>query len=313
MSSPTRVTRRRRPITAPRSKQARILVAAAGDRDSRGALKLAAALAERSEAAVMLLGVSAPFPHNVSTLVSMRQPVTIDEVGRRAVLEDVLASVHELPGANRWMKRAVVGFPADAIVDMASSWQPSMIVLGIGRHGRLRRLLGTETAIQVFRRARVPVLAVHPSATSLPMRGLAAVDFTSASRTSAELAARLLDEEGTLTVAHVCAFGEEPMHEGDLVDLYRAGARAKLEEFVRDVRRHTKRRVEGVMLKGEPGDALLAYARRLRPDLIALGGHEQGLMDRILLGSVRTQVVRGARCSVLITPPQAAANRRRSG
>jgi nucleotide-binding universal stress UspA family protein len=273
-------------------------------------LRLAAALAERDAAKVMLLGVSTPFPHNVSTFVSMRQPVSIDEVSRHAVLEDVEDSVRQIPGADQWTKRAVVGFTADAISEMATTWEASMILLGLGRHGRLKRLFGHETAVDVMRRVRVPVVAVHPSVTALPTHAMAAVDFTAASTTSAVLAARMLGDGATLTVAHVCAFGKVEPREGDLVDLYRAGARAKLEEVVRELKRHTKHRVVGVMLKGDPGDAILAYARRTHCDLIALGGHEQGLMDRILLGSVRTQILRGARCSVLIAPPRPLARQR---
>lgn len=59
------------------------------------------------------------------------------------------------------------------------------------------------------------------------------------------------------------------------------------------------------MLEGNPAKAILAYARQHQCDLIALGGHAQGLMDRILLGSVRTEVLRGAKCSVLVVPPRA--------
>jgi nucleotide-binding universal stress UspA family protein len=310
MTTFPRARRRSRPITATRPSQPRILVAAAGDRESRGALRVAAALAERDAAKVMLLGVSTPFPQNVSTLVSMRQPVAMDEVSRRAVLADVQDSVRALPGADQWIKRAIVGFTADAIGDVADAWHASIILLGIGRHGRLKRLLRRETSVDVMRRARVPVLAAHQTATTLPSRAVAAVDFTAASTASAALAARLLGAGGTLTVVHVCAFGNVDPREGDLVDLYRAGARAKLEEVVRDLRGRTKHRVVGVMLKGEPGDAILAYARRTNCDLIALGGHEYGLMDRILLGSVRTQILRGARCSVLIAPPRAFPGRR---
>jgi len=304
MTAPARAKRRSRPISAPAPTETRILVAAAGDRESLGALRLAAALAERDRARVMLLGVTTPFPQNLSTVVSIRQPVAIDEVSRRTLVEELRKSVGQLPGAARWAKRAVVGFPADSIVEEAARWGASLIVLGIGRHGRLRRLLGRETTVAVMRRARVPVLAAHPSATSLPRHALAAVDFTRASKTSAELASRLLTIGGTLTVAHVCAFGDAASHEGDLIDLYRTGAQAKLDEMLDELRRSTQRPVRSEMLSGEPAEALLTYAKRSRADLIAMGGHEHGLMDRILLGSVRTQIVRGARCSVLIAPPE---------
>jgi nucleotide-binding universal stress UspA family protein len=311
MPSTIRTKRRRAPITAPRPTSGRILVATAGDRDSHGALSVVAALANRDASDVMLIGVSPPFPHNLSTLVSMRRPVTIDETSRRAVLEDLQDSARSLPGGDRWMKRAVSGFPADAIIDMASTWRASMIVLGLRHHSRLHHLFSAETAVDVMRHARIPVLAVPPTMTTLPTRALAAIDFSEASKAAAVTAARLLDADGTLTIAHVCAFGDVSTRDGDLIDLYRAGARTKLDEVVRELRRRTKRRVEDVMLTGEPAAAILGYARRTGTDLIALGGHELGLVDRILLGSVRTQIVRGARCSVLITPPETPPKRRR--
>lgn len=296
-----RPTPDRRPTTLT---ERRILVATAGGAESLGALKLAAALAERDGSAVVALGVATPFPHNISTLISVRQPVALDEQARHDVLDMVRRAVHRIPGTDAWEKRAFVGMPPDVINDATSRWNASLIVLGIGRHNRMDRIFGAETAVAVMRSATVPVLAVPPRVRTLPMRAVAAIDFTPASLAAATLAADLLADDGTLLVAHVCAFRGAQSKPGDLVDVYRAGARAKLDDAVRTLRRRTKRRVEGVMLEGEPGALLVPYARREHCDLIALGGHHLGLMDRILLGSVRTRVVRDAPCSVLIAPAE---------
>jgi nucleotide-binding universal stress UspA family protein len=281
----------------------RILLATAGDEDSIGALYVAAALAREGAAEVLALGVAAPFPHTMSTLISPKSPVSIDEDSRLRMLEDVRLRLEELPGTERWTKRAIVGWPVDVINAAAASWKASLIVIGIGRHGRMDRLFGSETAVGVIKHAHIPVLAVSSAARDLPRHACAAVDFTDASLSAAALAADLLADDGTLTLVHACAFKGVKAHEGDLVDVYRAGARAKLDESVEKVKRHTQRRVEGAMLEGEPGETLLEYARHNHCDLIALGGHEQGLVDRILIGSVRTRVLRGAECSVLVAPP----------
>ena len=281
-----------------------ILIATAGDAESLGALKLVALLAARDGSPVVAVGVATPFPHNVSNLVSMRQPVALDEQARHDVLEKVRRAVHRIPGTDAWEKRAFIGMAPDVINASASSWKASLIVLGIGQHGRMRRIFRAETAVGVMRSATVPVLAVPPSVTTLPMRAVAAIDFTPASLAAAVLAADLLADDGTLLVAHVSAFRGAQSKPGDLVDVYRAGARAKLDDAVRTLKRRTKRRVEGVMLAGEPGALLVSYARREHCDLIALGGHHLGLMDRILLGSVRTRVMRDAACAVLIVPPE---------
>lgn len=294
---------RKHATATPRLAAPRILVATAGDADSVGALHFAAELAQQRAATVMALGVATPFPHNVTTLVSLESPVSMDEDARRRVLAHIRQRVRHLPGADQWFKRAEIGWPADVINDSAAAWNASMIVLGIGRHGRMDRLFRTETAVAVIKRASVPVLAVSTKTRWLPRHACAAVDFTKASLASAVLAASLLANDGTLTLVHTCAFKGVTSHAGDLVDIYRTGARTKLEEAVAEVHRRTKIHVEGVMLEGDPGQTILRFARQNHCDLISVGGHEQGLMDRILLGSVRTRVLRGAKCSVLIAPP----------
>jgi nucleotide-binding universal stress UspA family protein len=289
--------------TASVSAYRRLLVATAGEPESRGALSIAAALTERDDAQVMALGVAVPFPHDLSGILSMKPPAEIDDEARQRVADRLRRGLHGIAAAERWTKQALVGLPAETIADSAAAWRASLILLGIGRHRRVDRVFGQETAIAVIRRACAPVLAAPPGARGLPQHALVAVDFTPASIGAAEGAAALVAAGGVVTVAHVCAFDGVKSQPGDLVDLYRSGARAKLDQAVEQLQRRTEHRVESAMLDGEPAQALLAFAHRQHCDLISLGGHEQGLMDRILLGSVRTRVLRGARCSVLIAPP----------
>jgi nucleotide-binding universal stress UspA family protein len=297
-----RKTVRKRAAQSQKS-SARILVATAGDADSVGALHFAAELARTRPASVLALGVALPFPHTVPTMIAPKSAASMDEDGRTRVLAEMQARLADVPGADGWAQRAVVGWPADVINSSAAAWKASLIVLGLGRHSRAERVFGTETAVMVIKRASVPVLAVSPTTRGLPTCACAALDFSEASLSSAVLAADLLADDGMLMVVHACAFKGVKSRDGDLVDLYRIGARAKLDDAVAELRRRTHRRVEGHMIEGDPGESLLAYASRERCDLIALGGHEQGLLERILLGSVRTRVLRGAKCSVLISPP----------
>ena len=283
---------------------ARFLVATAGEPDSRGALAVAAALTERDDSQVMALGVTMPFPRDLSGVLSLKLPMAGEDEARRHTLDQLRRSLQGIPAAERWTKQVLVGVPADTITASAAAWRASLIVLGLGHHSRVDRVLGRETTVSVIRRACMPVLAVPPSAQGLPQHALVAVDFTPASIAAAADAAELVADGGVVTVAHVCAFGGVKFSAGDLVDIYRSGARTKLEQTVEQLRGLTPRRVEGAMLDGDPGQALLNYARSAHCDLISLGGHEQGLMDRILLGSVRTRVLRGARCSVLVAPPR---------
>jgi nucleotide-binding universal stress UspA family protein len=66
---------------------------------------------------------------------------------------------------------------------------------------------------------------------------------------------------------------------------------------------HTSIRVETVVLTGRPASALVQFAERVGADLIAAGSHGHGRLERLLLGSVSTGIVRNANCAVLVVPP----------
>jgi nucleotide-binding universal stress UspA family protein len=281
----------------------RLIVATAGDDASLGAIHVGIALAHREAAAVTAIAVMPPFSPAVHGVLAP-SPLASNEDGRLELLGVLRETLAAVPGTEQWEKRAVIGMPASVINGLAGDAPRALILMGLGHHGRLDRLFGGETTVPVIQHAKVPVLVVASDARVLPRRAVAAVDFSEASMAAAAVAAELLDDDGTLTLAHVDSFGDAKAQPGDLVDLYRAGARARLDAALRQVQRRTHRRVNGTSLHGEIAEALLEYAGRAKCDLIALGGHELGLVDRILLGSIRTKVVRGAKCSVLIAPPE---------
>jgi len=51
---------------------------------------------------------------------------------------------------------------------------------------------------------------------------------------------------------------------------------------------------------GDPADEIMAVAQDVGADLIVLGCHERGAVERMLLGSVSTKVLHNARCPVLV-------------
>jgi nucleotide-binding universal stress UspA family protein len=268
---------------------------------------LAAALSARDHSQVLALAVALPFPHDRAGMFALKTASAVYEEHRRALLERLRRSLRGIDAATTWTKEATVGLAPSSINEAAEKWRAFLILLGLGRHRALDRAFGGETTVAIARSARMPLIAVTPTTRELPRNALVAVDFTAASQAAARFATRLMAPDGVVTVTHVCAFEGSPHREGDLVDIYRTGARTKLDEFVRDLRAHCSNRIQSVMLEGTPAKSILTYARREHCDLIALGGHDQGLMDRILLGSVRTEVLRGANCSVLIVPPTAMA------
>ncbi|PWI58718.1 universal stress protein [Sulfoacidibacillus thermotolerans] len=51
---------------------------------------------------------------------------------------------------------------------------------------------------------------------------------------------------------------------------------------------------------GVPADVILDTANKLHAELIVLGAHNKGALERLLLGSVSEAVTRRAHCSVLV-------------
>ena len=61
---------------------------------------------------------------------------------------------------------------------------------------------------------------------------------------------------------------------------------------------------EVVRAVGPPVDEIIEVAERHHADLIVVGTHEPGLLERLFSGSVSQGVVRRAHCDVLVVHPQ---------
>src|SRR6202142_1088560 len=95
----------------------------------------------------------------------------------------------------------------------------------------------------------------------------------------------------------------------------RENGKEKLREFVK---KHTHNEIqpELVVDEGMAADAILAFAKEKKADLIVMGTHGRRGFDRLVLGSVTDRVMRRAPCPVLAVchPPHdsTAANKERS-
>jgi nucleotide-binding universal stress UspA family protein len=58
------------------------------------------------------------------------------------------------------------------------------------------------------------------------------------------------------------------------------------------------------ILCGEPARAILEEAEREHADLIVAGTHGHNAVAHALLGRTSTKLLRGARCSVFVHPPE---------
>jgi nucleotide-binding universal stress UspA family protein len=173
-----------------------------------------------------------------------------------------------------------------------------LIVTGLGSHSIVDRALGGETALHLAQDATAPVLAMPATATTIPRRVVAAIDFSTTSVHAARTAAGWLRAGDEL---HLVSVAPKPPHS--------AAARpaappivARLTNLGEELGVASGVRVDATELSGDTARALLDHAQRLDADLIALGSHGYGAVKRLVLGSVASKVIRVATCAVLVAP-----------
>lgn len=204
----------------------------------------------------------------------------------RAAVAEQLASVAADVG---WPLAVASETPIDAIVGLARAHRAGMIVMGLRRHGVLRRALTRELLAEVLRRARVPVLAVRPELVHLPRRIVVAVDFGGASLRAVRVARRLLADGGSLWVVHVT-----PHNPGSV--------REKLDRILDDLGAAPGVTMSSVILHGDVQSSIEGCAQAMDADLLAVGSETHSLRDSMSTGRMPMKLAHSARWSMLIAP-----------
>jgi nucleotide-binding universal stress UspA family protein len=278
-----------------------LLLATDGTTRSDAAVRAARAISASTGQPVLVLAVHAPLPV-MGPEVHFASRASMDAESRAGLFDQVREQL-EREGVSHWPIKVTTGFPAGTIAKLASSIDASLIVLGLGGHGLLDRVFGDEMALQVLRVGLAPILAVADNFKGLSSRALGAVDFSASSTRALELAAPMIAEGGSLTLAHVIASETDPpklaamdrVHVGAVGRaLKRLGSEMDLAESVT---------TEHAVLAGDPARELLALAAKHHPDLIITGSHGHNFLSRLLVGSVSTDLLRKAGCSILVVPP----------
>ena len=129
-----------------------------GSADSQAALGVAARLAERLEARLVLA-------HVAEDVLVAPQPMTLatrddqEEAGAR--LLEQIAAEHGLRDAER---RVAVGFPPERLADLADDEDAELIVVGSRGRGRFKAAFLGSVSNSLVGVARCPVLIVPPGA-----------------------------------------------------------------------------------------------------------------------------------------------------
>jgi nucleotide-binding universal stress UspA family protein len=282
-----------------------ILLATNGSAEAGAALLFSAALAAREQALLRVLTVLEPLPALPAQAAGAAYQTGYELERGEQILNSVRAELAVLPSTPRSLTTMLVGAPGPSIANAAQEWRSDLIVLGAGRHGAVERFLSGDNVVRVLRHARVPVITVPTGHSALPRDGIVAIDFGAASLAAAKVAASLLGG-GNLQLVHVRPeIDIPPTDPSGWSALYEAGANTLLTKLGDELRvDYPGLRVTNRLLKGHTATVLLDLIGRSGADLVAVGQHGHGVVDRLLFGSVAQAMVRSAPCAVLVTPAQ---------
>lgn len=300
------------PAAAPASPITRgpALLAVDGSAPSEAAARMALDLAERRGARVHALTVvdtrPAPLPPPMSLAFSLAGAAYGEELHERQQRQVREALSEMLHRPIDWPARVALGTPSHAILEEARRLGAGLVLLGLRSHHVIERALNDESTLNVMRAAPCPVLGVTRADTGLPRRVLVGVDFSRASLTAARAAQSLVADGGTLVLAYVPPLEMHVPDDGERV-IHELGVPAAFSWFTRELGAGPGATVEQVVLPRDPGrsvaELLLGYAEGAQIDLIALGSHRHGRVERWMLGSVTSDVARDGGRSLLAVPP----------
>jgi nucleotide-binding universal stress UspA family protein len=194
-----------------------------------------------------------------------------------------------------------VGRAAAVLKRIAAERGAGLVVMGGKHHSALARWLAGSTSHDMVRTTDVPVLITGDSRAPI-RRVLAAVDLSAAARPTIEAAERLAGLFGA-AVRVVCALEPLPViPEAPNYDLSHYYAMME-DQIAHEVWPLVKApRAEKVTRYGTAVDAILQEAADWRADLVVVGSHGKGWVDRLLIGSVTERLLNRLPTSLLVVP-----------
>jgi len=277
---------------------------------SRHALDHAAAIALWYEARLTVLYVFVNRP------TMDLPPLVLEDADRDRLMSDLRRMAGDVdtqvPLAFRVQEAESVH--EDILAQLAALHADLLVIGTHGRAGFQRLFLGSVTE-KVIRKATCPTLIVPPRAADVApdapvqfRRILCAVDFSDSSLDALAYAINIAEEaDARLTLLHVVeippVLSQEPAALD--IDLPRireaapADARRRLHELI-PAQARTYCTVETAVVAGRAHQEILRQAGERQSDLVVMGVHGRGVVDRLLFGSTTHHVVRAATCPVLV-------------
>jgi len=190
-----------------------------------------------------------------------------------------------------------------ALEESIKKYDIDLLVVGTHGIGAVRKVLIGSAAEEIFRKAKVPVLIVGPSAGKEPQYELEfknilfATDFGKSAEREAEYAFSLAQEHHSrLRLVHV--FEHPEAYGEDVLGIEKETCRNQLRELVpKGTALHCK--VDFEVAEGEPAERILRIAELTKADLIVMGAKARTTLAGNVPHTKAYRVVTGARCPVL--------------
>ncbi len=281
-----------------------ILVATDGTESADAALRAAAMLARHSGADVTLLAVLEGMPLVAADYGILIPPIDSPPARRQSLVQRVRAQARHLGiESEDWTIEIREGDPAATIARTARELDARLIIIGLGHHDLLDRIFGGEIALATLRLAQTPVLAVPTDFERLPEHILIATDFTLASVAAARKALSLFDTVKEMVLLHVAPRLEmQPEAFAAWMTVFGEGVTPAFDRVKAEIGAPETITVDILTSTGKASREVLQCAREQQVDLIVTGSRGAGLVDRLLVGSTATGIIRGAQCAVLAVP-----------
>jgi len=283
-----------------------IVVGVDGTPESFRAVELAAKIAAAARAQVIPVHVVPLIPAFTGVEGVQALPVFSPELQQTLVqsARDQIARALTplLPAAAVRQLEVLTGPAPFVLADTARRRQAELIVLGGKHHSALARGLGRSTAHYLVRKLDVPVLIVGGSGAAIT-KVLASVDLSRASTPTIMAAERLAALFGAqLRLLHVV----EPLRPGYVAPEqwdepgFERRSREAFERFVSPFRH-----IPGehrIVRKGIPAETIAEESNAWQADVVVVGSHGKGWVDRILVGSTTERLITQLPTSILVVP-----------
>jgi nucleotide-binding universal stress UspA family protein len=203
--------------------------------------------------------------------------------------------------------RLVSGEIAGRLAAAASAFD--MVIAGARGAGHVMHFLLGRTSTRLVRNSARPILIVKRPPQGPYHRVVAAVDFSQPSLEACAYALRIAPQASFHVVHAFEVEFESSLRLGgaaeEQIHAYRQRARDEaLDEMDKSVDKlgHPAERISRVVEHGIPPRVILDAASKTDAELIVLGKHAAGIVEKLVVGSVALRVLEQAACDVLVVP-----------